>query len=144
MLGPGRGVAESFCPPWPTVQPMTLRHTALRVADVDASVAFYEDLLGYEVLRSFEADDGTRNVFVGSPDPTLDDDATVQLVEADGPVETGDFEHVAVTVDDVDATVADLDDERVTDGPTTLEAFDLRVAFVDAPEGWGLELVEEL
>lgn len=123
---------------------MALRHTALQVEDVEGSVEFYEDRLGYEVLRSFEADDGTRNVFVGSPDPTLDDDSVVQLVEAEGPVETGDFEHVAVTVDDVDATVETLDDERITGGPTTMDEFDLRVAFVEAPEGWGIELVEEL
>ncbi|WP_167837493.1 VOC family protein [Halosimplex halophilum] len=124
---------------------MTLRHTALRVEDVEASVDFYADLLGYEVLREFETDDGTRNVFVGDPaDADTDDPAAIQFVEAGGPVETGDFEHVALTVDDVDAAVESLDDERVDDGPITMEEFDSRVAFVTGPEGWGIELVEDL
>ncbi|WP_436929388.1 VOC family protein [Halosimplex halobium] len=124
---------------------MTLRHTAVRVEDVEANVDFYADLLGYEVLREFETDDGTRNVFVGDPaDADTDDPAAIQFVEADGPVETGDFEHVALTVDDVGAAVESLDDERVDDGPITMEEFDSRVAFVTGPEGWGIELVEDL
>jgi len=120
---------------------MTLRHVALEVPDVEASVEFYADLLGYEVLREFEADDGTRNVFVGHPDPSVDDDAAIQLVEADGPVETGDFVHTAVTVEDVDATVADLDDDLVVGEPENFDE-ELRVAFIEDPDGWGLELVE--
>ncbi|WP_415378637.1 VOC family protein [Halosimplex sp. TS25] len=124
---------------------MTLRHTAIRVEDVEASVEFYEDLFGYEVLREFETDDGTRNVFVGDPaDEDTDDPAALQFVEADGPVETGDFEHVALTVEDVDATLDQLDDDRIEDGPITMEEYDSRVAFVTGPEGWGIELVEDL
>ncbi|WP_436908057.1 VOC family protein [Halosimplex marinum] len=124
---------------------MTLRHTALRVEDVETNVDFYADLLGYEVLREFETDDGTRNVFVGDPaDEDTDDPAALQLVAADGPVETGDFEHVALTVDDVDAAVESLDDDRVDDGPITMDEFDSRVAFITGPEGWGIELVEDL
>lgn len=124
---------------------MTLRHTAIRVEDIESNVAFYEDLLGYEVDRSFETDEGTRNVFIGDPEDTdTDDPAALQLVEADEPVETGDFVHVALTVDDVDAAVDQLDDDRVDRGPLTMEEFDSRVAFVDGPEGWGLELIEDL
>ncbi|QPV61693.1 VOC family protein [Halosimplex litoreum] len=124
---------------------MTLRHTSIRVADVEATVEFYADLVGYEVLREFETDDGTRNVFVGDPaDEDTDDPAALQLVAADDPVDTGDFEHVAVTVDDVDAALDSLDDDRIDDGPITMEEFSSRVAFITAPEGWGVELVEDL
>ncbi|WP_459194501.1 VOC family protein [Halosimplex sp. J119] len=124
---------------------MTLRHTAIQVEDVEASVAFYEDLFGYEVLREFETDDGTRNVFVGDPaDEDTDDPAALQFVEAGGPVETGEFEHVAITVADVDAALDQLDDDRIDDGPITMEEYDSRVAFVTGPEGWGIELVEDL
>lgn len=123
---------------------MTLRHVALEVPDIEASVEFYEDLVGYEVVRSFEADDGTRNVFVGEPDSSQDDDAALQLVEADGPVDPGDYVHHALTVEDVDETVADLDDELITGGPEDLEDDGLRVAFIEDPDGWGVELIEEL
>ena len=122
---------------------MTLRHTAVRVEDVERSVAFYEDLLGYEVVREFESD-GVRNVFVGRPDPEAVDEAAVQLVEADGPVDPGDFVHVALTVEDADAAAEKLDDDRVEAGPTTMAEFGSRVVFAEAPEGWGLELIEDL
>jgi lactoylglutathione lyase len=123
---------------------MTLRHVALEVSDIERSVDFYADLADYEVLRSFTAEDGTRNVFVGIPDPTLDDDAAIQLVGAEGPIDAGDFVHTALTVADVDATVAALDDDRITGGPETLEEDGLRVAFLEDPDGWGVELVEHL
>lgn len=123
---------------------MTLRHVALEVSDIERSVDFYADLADYEVLRSFTAEDGTRNVFVGIPDPTLDDDAAIQLVGAEGPIDAGDFVHTALTVADVDATVAALDDDRITGPPETLEEDGLRVAFLEDPDGWGVELVEHL
>ena len=123
---------------------MTLRHTAFEVSDIETEVEFYEDLAGYEVVRSFEADDGTRNVFVGTPDPGLDDDAALQLVGSDGPVDTGDFVHVALTVADVDAIIEDLDDSQITGRPETLEDAGVRIAFIEDPEGWGVEIIEEL
>jgi len=125
---------------------MALRHVALRVSNIERSVEFYADLAGYEVLRSFTAEDGMRNVFVGRPDPSLDDDAAIQLVETGGdkPVDPGDFVHTALTVADVDATVATLADDRITGAPETLAEDGLRVAFVEDPDGWGVELVESL
>jgi lactoylglutathione lyase len=123
---------------------MTLWHTALHVSDVEHSTEFYRDLADYEVVREFEADDGTRNHFVGDPDGDERDDAALQLSPVDGPVEPGDFNHVALEVEDVDATVADLDDALVDQGPETIPEFGLRVAFVEDPHGYGIELIEEL
>ncbi|WP_247004286.1 VOC family protein [Halosolutus gelatinilyticus] len=123
---------------------MTLLHTAIRVSDVESNVAFYDELVGFEVVRSFETDDGTRNVFLGHPDPSAADDAALQLVESDEPVETGDFEHVALAVADVDSTVDDLDDRRIIDGPMTLDEVGVRVAFIEGPDGWEIELIENL
>lgn len=121
-----------------------LLHTALWVSDIEASIDFYQDLLGYEIVREFENDDGVRNVFLGHPDPEATDDAALQLLPADGEVESGDFEHVALATDDVDAAVEGLDDERVDSGPTTMEEFGVRVAFVDDVDGYGIELIEQL
>lgn len=123
---------------------MTLLHTALWVSDLEASIDFYADLLGYEVVREFENDDGVRNVFLGHPDPAADDDAALQLLPADGPVEPGDLEHVALATDDVDAAVESLDDDLVDDGPKTLDESELRVAFAEDRDGYGLELIEQL
>ena len=123
---------------------MTLLHTALWVEDLDRSIAFYGDLLGYEIVREFENDDGVRNVFLGHPDPSADDDAALQLLPAEGPVETGDFEHVALAIGDVDAAIESLDEERIEGGPTTMADAGVRVAFIEDPDGWGVELIEQL
>lgn len=121
---------------------MTLLHTAIRVADVEAEVSFYGELADLEVVRSFETEAGIRNVFLGKTDPTADDDAAIQLVEADGPVETGDFVHVALKVPDVDRAVERLEEDLVVEEPRTLPDDNLRVAFAEDPEGWGIELIE--
>lgn len=147
-LGPAglRAAARryAFDPPSHTATVMTLWHTALHVSDVEHSTEFYRDLADYEVVREFEADDGTRNHFVGDPDGDERDDAALQLSPVDGPVEPGDFNHVALEVEDVDATVADLDDALVDQGPETIPEFGLRVTFVEDPDGYGIELIEEL
>jgi lactoylglutathione lyase len=135
---------EDFIARMQKVRIIVLRHTAVRVSDIETEVEFYEDLLGYEVVRSFEAADGTRNVFIGQPDQSRNDDAALQLVAADGPVDTGDFVHVALSVQDVDATVANVDDDLVTGEPETMAEYELRVAFIEDPEGWGVELIEQL
>ena len=123
---------------------MTLWHTALHVSDVDASTEFYADLAGYEVVREMAADDGSVHKFVGDPDGGARDDAALQLSPTDGAVETGDFDHVALEVDDVDATVASLDDDLVNEGPEEVPEFGLRVAFVEDPDGYSVELIEDL
>ena len=123
---------------------MTLLHTAFWVADLERSIEFYEDLLGYEIVREFENDNGVRNVFLGHPDPSADDDAALQLLPADEPVETGDFVHVALAIDDVDAAIESLDEDRIDGGPNTMEDAGVRVAFIQDPDGWGVELIEQL
>lgn len=123
---------------------MTLWHTALHVSDIDASTEFYCDLAGYEVVREFEGDDGTVNRFVGDPDSGERDNAALQLSPLDAPIETGNFNHVALEVEDVDAAVAGVDEALVNEGPETITEFGLRAAFIEDPDGYGIELIEDL
>ena len=46
----------------------SLHHTGLTVADLDRSLAFYRDLLGFEVVLEQEKEGGYLGAIVGQPD----------------------------------------------------------------------------
>lgn len=119
---------------------MTLLHVALEVSDLEASIEFYRDLMGYEVVRELEKESVGRNVFLGTPDSGAADDAAVQLLSTTDAVDPGDFVHTALAVDDLDAKLEWLDDDLIDDGP--IQQPGVRVAFVRDPDGYGIELIE--
>jgi catechol 2,3-dioxygenase-like lactoylglutathione lyase family enzyme len=49
-------------------QAVSLHHTGLTVADLDRSLAFYRDLLGFEVVLEQEKEGGYLGEIVGRPD----------------------------------------------------------------------------
>lgn len=123
---------------------MQVAHTALWVRDLDATSEFYEEILGLEYQREFTLD-GVVNYYVGT-----DDGATLQFKydpDADGDVTPSGVDHVAIAVDDVDATfervVAAADPVVVTE-PTDVDVADRRVAFVEDPDGYHVEFVQEI
>ncbi|MFB6302221.1 MAG: VOC family protein [Haloferacaceae archaeon] len=123
---------------------MDVIHTAIWVDDLDAMRSFYVDVLGLDEHRSFTFR-GTENVYVGG------DHGEIQFrydPERSTPVdpERETVDHVAVGVADVDGAFADLVDETdcpVVEEPMTVEQAGTRVAFVEDPTGYVLELVED-
>jgi lactoylglutathione lyase len=124
---------------------MDVLHTAVWVSDLEAESEFYEDVLGLEQSREFVGGDGVTNYFVIG-----ESDAEIQFKHdenADVEVDPGTMDHLAVAVEDVDATAeraaAEWDSE-VVDGPRDLEDMGVRIAFVTDPEGYTVEIIEEL
>jgi lactoylglutathione lyase len=114
---------------------MSLLHVALDVTDMDATTAFYGELLGFEPVAELDAG-GVTNVFYGHGD-----EKELQFVPADEASPSGP-NHLAVDVDDVDAFVAELDDDRVEREPFDVDEFGLRVAFVTDPDGYTVEIIQ--
>src|SRR5581483_11911611 len=122
---------------------MQLVHTAMRVRDVDASIAFYT-ALGFE-LRGRLNFDTAYNVYLGLPG---DGDRLELTVNAsrDEPYDLGDgYGHIAVTVDDLDARLERLRaqgivPEREPYHPGGREEF--RICFVQDPDGYRIELID--
>ena len=85
---------------------MELIHTCYRITDIDRSVAFYE-ALGFEERGRLPIGDEAVNVFMGLPG----DDDRLELTYNFGvdsyEIGTG-YGHIAVTVDDLDATLERL------------------------------------
>src|ERR1044071_2192148 len=85
---------------------MELIHTCYRIGEIDRSVAFYE-ALGFEERRRAPIRDEAINVFMGLPG----DGDRLELTYNHGvdsyELGTG-YNHIALTVDDLDGTLANL------------------------------------
>jgi lactoylglutathione lyase len=125
---------------------MALRmvHTCLRVRDEAASVGFYR-LLGFE-LRGRLNFDSAYNVYLGLPG----DGETLELtvnVGREQPYEPGEgFNHIALTVDDLDRVLAELaehgiEPEKPPYAPGGREEVG-RICFVADPDGYRVELID--
>ena len=121
-----------------------LLHVSLWVADLERALAFYRDGLGFSVAREYVRRGDEDNVYL--------DDGTgreLQLKHAPGRAVTAGregFDHLAVEVEDVDATVGRLGDLGGTlqRGPNEATADGFRYAFVADPDGHRVELVQYL
>lgn len=123
---------------------MELAHVALCVSDLDEAMAFYGEL-GFTESHRFTLN-GVENVYIG-----FGDDAALQLrydPDRTTPIapSRADHDHIAVTVDDVEATfetAIDAGGSPVLE-PTEIEPADAYAAFVQDPEGYTLEFYRGL
>jgi lactoylglutathione lyase len=121
---------------------MELIHTCYRITDPERSVAFYE-ALGFEKRRELPIRDEAINIFMGLPG----DDDRLELTYNFGvdsyELGTG-YGHIALTVDDLDGTLAQLGDQGIKPErpPYTVREGGSRLCFVRDPDGYRVELIE--
>jgi lactoylglutathione lyase len=124
---------------------MELIHTCYRVTDPDRSVAFYE-ALGFEMRRELPIRDEAVNHFLGIPGKDLPElELTYNFENPDGGYELGTgYGHIAVTVDELDATLAALAEKGIEPErpPYTVREGGSRICFVRDPDGYRVELIE--
>jgi lactoylglutathione lyase len=120
---------------------MKYLHTMVRVADVDASLRFYRDALGLEVLSRRDYPQGKYTlIFLAAPG---DSTAQVELTHNWEPEQYGggrNFGHLAYAVDDIYATCERLQKHDVT---INRPPRDGRMAFVRSPDGISIELLQK-
>jgi lactoylglutathione lyase len=120
-----------------------LIHTCYRIGDIDRSVAFYE-ALGFEEVGRMPIRDEAINVFMGLPG----DGARLELTYNHGvdsyELGTG-YNHIAVTVDDIDARLEELAQQGIEPEkpPYTVREGGSRLCFVRDPDGYRIELIEK-
>jgi lactoylglutathione lyase len=123
---------------------MQFVHTCVRVRDIDASLRFYESL-GFERRGrlNFET---AYNVYMGLPG----DGDTLELTVNRGREEHYDigdgYNHMALTVEDLDALLAKLAEDGVQPekppyAPGGREEVG-RICFVADPDGYRIELID--
>ena len=125
---------------------MRMLHTMLRVTNLDASLAFYQEVLGMRLLRRRDYAAGRFTLaFVG-----YGDEATHTVIELTHNWDTDHYElgtaygHVALGVPDVYAACAEI---KARGGRVVREAGPMKggttvIAFVEDPDGYKVELVE--
>ena len=119
-----------------------LLHTRMRVSDIQQTIDFYTKVLGLEVLERKVSPRGSHLAFLKVPN-------SEELIElcsfpSSGPVKVQeDLVHLAFQVENLDDTIEQLGAKeiRVTDGPTTTSSGS-RFIFIDAPDGYEVELIE--
>lgn len=120
-----------------------LLHTRLRVNDIEQSVKFYEQALGLIATRRHTSPRGAQLVFLATPNSDEEIELCQMPTGAVPVVVQPDLMHLAFEVADLMAFAATLKVKGYTlsDGPTRTSSGSI-IAFIDAPEGYEIELIE--
>jgi lactoylglutathione lyase len=126
--------------------PMRLLHTMLRVVDLEASLNFYQSVLGMQLLRRQDYPEGRFTLaFVGYG---AESEQTVLELTHNWDVTSYDlgsaFGHLAIEVPDAAAA---CEATRAKGGRVVREAGPMKhgttvIAFVEDPDGYKIEFIE--
>jgi lactoylglutathione lyase len=119
-----------------------LLHTRYRLNDLERTVKFYRDILGLEEVKRHKSPRGSELVFLKAPES----EELIELCHFPGsePVQVqADLTHLAFEVDSLVEFEKHLAKHglKYSDGPTTTSTGTV-FAFIDAPEGYEIELIE--
>ena len=120
-----------------------LLHTRMRVNDIERTVKFYEQALGLTVSRRNTSPRGAQLAFLKTPNS--DEEIEIcQLPNSPSVHVQADLMHLAFAVENMDAFVAQLKAKgfSLSDGPSKTSSGST-IAFIDAPEGYEVELIEQ-
>ena len=115
----------------------------MRVNDLDRTVDFYTKVFGLEVSRRHESPRGSKLVFLSVPNS--EEEIEITYFPGSGNVEVQeDLMHLAFEVNSMDEFADHLDQVgySFSDGPTKSSSGSV-FAFVDAPEGYEVEVIEK-
>ena len=119
-----------------------LLHTRMRVNDLAATVKFYQEALGLKLTRQHTSPRGAQLAFLQTPNS----DEEIELCQLPGSPSVSvqpDLMHLAFEVDDLVAFAAEIGKKgyKLSDGPTQTGSGSM-IAFLDAPEGYEVELIQ--
>lgn len=127
---------------------MRYLHTMVRIADVDASLKFYCDVMGMREMRRMESEQGRFTlIFLAAPqDKRRAAEEKAPLLELTYNWDPESYEggrnfgHLAFEVDDIYATCQHIADQGVT---INRPPRDGRMAFVKSPDNISIELLQK-
>jgi len=120
-----------------------LLHTRYRVNDLERTVKFYREILGLHELKRHKSPRGSELAFLKAPE-------SEELIEicyfpGSDPVQVQpDLTHLAFEMDSLEEFGKHLAQHglKYSDGPIT-SASGTTFAFIDAPEGYEIELIQK-
>ena len=114
----------------------------MRVNDLEATLEFYQKVFGLQVTRRHESPRGSKLAFLSVPNS--EEEIEITYFPGSGPVQVQeDLMHLAFEVESMKAFQKHLDyiGVELSDGPTESSSGSI-FAFVDAPEGYEVEVIE--
>lgn len=124
---------------------MKFAHTMIRVFDLDKSIDFYENALGFTLSRKSNYEDGKFSLaFLDIPNSDVQLELTYNWPQ-DEPYDLGSgYGHIALFVDSMEKIVEQIRSAgyELDRGPKTSPAGDKQMAFVKDPDGYAIELLE--
>lgn len=128
-------------------RPTRILHTMLRVGNLQRALDFYIGALGMRLLRRQDYPSGRFTLaFVGYGEE--DDGTVLELThnwDRGEPYALGEaYGHVALAVDDIYATCAELAEAgvKITRPPGPMKFSPTLIAFVEDPDGYKIELIQ--
>jgi lactoylglutathione lyase len=121
-----------------------LLHTRMRVNDLERTVKFYEDALGLKVARRHTSPRGAQLAFLAVPNSDEEIELCQMPPGAPSVAVQPDLMHLAFEVENLEAFAAEATKKGypLSDGPTQTGSGSA-IAFIDAPEGYEIELIEK-
>lgn len=117
-----------------------LEHIGVKVKDMDASIAFYTEVLGMQLVSRERLKGGLELGFLSFPGT---DDIQIELIGNghEGMSNEGLVHHIAFTVSDIEAEVDRLKklDVRMLDETPRMILDGVKIAFFLGPDGEQLE-----
>ena len=126
---------------------MRFLHTMIRVGDLQRSIRFYTDIMGMELIKTMDFPEGKFTLaYLGyESNPTQ---AELELTYNYGveSYEMGNaYGHIALATDDIYGLCDRLRDAgvKITREPGPLKGTDIVLAFLEDPDGYKIELIEQ-
>jgi len=126
---------------------MRILHTMIRVGDLKRSIEFYQEALGMTLLRQKDYPEGKFTLaFLGYGPES--EQAAVELTYNYGVEQyaLGDaFGHIAIGVEDIYRACENIKRKggKVTREPGPMKHGTTVIAFIEDPDGYKIELIEE-
>ena len=120
-----------------------LLHTRYRVNDLERTVKFYREILGLEEVKRHKSPRGSELAFLKAPGSA--EEIEICHLPGSEPVKVQpDLMHLAFEVDSLEEFEKHLAKHgmKYSDGPIT-SSTGTTFAFVDAPEGYEIELIQK-
>ena len=117
-------------------------HTRMRVSNLEESAQFYKKVFGLEISRTHESPRGSKLVFLSVPNS--DEEIELTYFPGSGPVVVQeDLMHLAFEVKSMSDFEEHIKSIGVTlsEGPTESSSGSI-FAFVDAPDGYEIEVIQ--
>ena len=116
----------------------------MRVNDLERTVKFYEQALDLKITRRSISPRGAQIVFLATPNSDEEIEICQMPPGAPAVQVQPDLMHLAFEVKDMAAFTGALEKRgfKLSDGPTPTNSGSV-IAFIDAPEGYEIELIQK-